>query len=424
MNDQSNTETSRQIRPAYDPQVQMPVENIPDREWDVVVVGTGPSGATCARLLAEKGHAVLAIDKERFPRHKVCGDLLVPDALGMLRRLGLYDRIAAMAHHSRAIEVSSPSGYRFDALGEFLTLSRKRLDYEILKYATEAGACAAWGNVTAVEPSHGKEPAIVRLSGPARTLRARMVVLATGGVVDLAQHMGLVAKPEPSAVAVRCYVRSPQGRENTIISYDRSILPGYGWVIPLGKDSGGAYLYNVGCGTSYRHVREGQHSLKKTLHRFIETFAPAWEIMEDAEVISPVAGASLRCGIEREGKIGVANVLGIGETIGTTYPFTGEGIGKGMETGALAAAVIDEMLRSGGIEAPGRFRKALEGIRPRYEGYEIAERWLANASLNDYMSKRIARSRYLQDKVQRFLAETDNPRSLFSWKSLIWSYFR
>ncbi len=402
----------------------MTAGDVPDRVWDVVIVGGGPSGATCARLLAGKGHAVLVVDKERFPRHKVCGDLLVPDALAMLRRLGLYDRIAAMAHHSRAIEVSSPSGYRFDAPGEFLTLSRKRLDYELLKYATEAGACAAWGNVTAVEPSEGRMPAEIRLSDMARPLRGRIVVLATGGVVDIAHRMGLVARTEPSAVAVRCYVRSPESRANTIIAYDRSILPGYGWVIPLGREAGGRYLYNVGCGTSYRHIRDGQHSLKKTLRRFMESFGPAREVMQGAEVISPVAGASLRCGIEREGWIGVGNVLGIGETIGTTYPFTGEGIGKAMETGALAAEVIDEMLRSGRIEAPGRFRGAVEALRPRYEGYEIAERWLGNAFLNDYVSKRIARSRYLQEQVRRFMAESDNPRNLFRWKSLVMSYFR
>ena len=108
MTDQSRKEAQG----AYDPHLQVRATELPERVWDVIVAGTGPSGATCARLLAERGHAVLALDKERFPRHKVCGDLLVPDALGMLRRIGLYERIADIAHHSGAIEVSSPSGDR------------------------------------------------------------------------------------------------------------------------------------------------------------------------------------------------------------------------------------------------------------------------------------------------------------------------
>lgn len=395
------------------------------RPWDAVIIGAGPAGSVCARQLAHSGHNVLVIDKERFPRHKVCGDLLVPDALAMLRRVDLHARIAALAHASRTIEVASPSGIRFAVPGEYLALSRKRLDYELCRHAAAAGAHVLAGNAAGVEPAAGDGLVRVHLSGVAEPITTRFAAVATGAVVDLAQRIGLVTDPEPSAIALRCYVRSPRRRDDTIISYDESILPGYGWIVPLGEDHGhpGAFLYNVGCGTMYRHVRDGRHMLKRTLHRFMERFPPAREIMAGAEIVSPIAGAALRCGLRGLATAHCGNVLAIGETIGATYPFTGEGIGKAMETGSLAAETLHEALAADDPSLLGRFSERLRELRPRYRGYAVAERYLGRRRLNDYVARRITRSRYLQRQVEAFMAETESPRRLFHPLSIILSYF-
>ncbi len=42
--------------------------------YDVIVVGAGPAGSSAAAILGEKGHKVLLMDKESFPRDKTCGD--------------------------------------------------------------------------------------------------------------------------------------------------------------------------------------------------------------------------------------------------------------------------------------------------------------------------------------------------------------
>ena len=52
--------------------------------YDVLVVGAGPAGATCAQRLAEAGLKTLLIDKKRLPRYKTCSGLIVPDALRFL----------------------------------------------------------------------------------------------------------------------------------------------------------------------------------------------------------------------------------------------------------------------------------------------------------------------------------------------------
>ena len=59
---------------------------------DVLVVGAGPAGSACAQMLARAGLHVVLVDQHAFPRDKVCGDGLIPDAHAALRRLGVLRR--------------------------------------------------------------------------------------------------------------------------------------------------------------------------------------------------------------------------------------------------------------------------------------------------------------------------------------------
>ena len=75
---------------------------------DVVVVGGGPGGATAAAYLAMLGHDVLVLEKERFPRDKVCGDGLTPRVVQELLDLGLTDE----AHGRRASRAGGAAAQR------------------------------------------------------------------------------------------------------------------------------------------------------------------------------------------------------------------------------------------------------------------------------------------------------------------------
>ena len=401
---------------------QQTIDNLPSQTWDVVIVGAGPAGSICARRLAQSGLAVLLLDKERFPRHKVCGDLLIADSQALLRKVGLYDRIAAVAHHSDALDVFSPSGNHFSIPDRFLSQRRYAFDNELANAAADAGAVFAIGNVTAVDEPDSGGIARVTLSESTEPVLARYIVLAAGAVVDLPSRLGLVGDPHPSAVAMRCYVISTYPVPNTIIAYDRSILPGYGWIVPLGQTDSGAFVYNVGCGTSLRFVRDGRHHLKQALMTFMENFEPTRALLAQSNRRSKVAGASLRCGLpDIERAVGNRRLL-VGESAGATYPFTGEGIGKAMETGLAAAEIIIDALRT---DTPARlesYRDYLRSLKPRYDGYETAEKWLGSRRLNDFIAGRIARSRYLRELVGEFMAETSDPGDLFKLASLVKSF--
>src|SRR4051812_27020110 len=68
-------------------------DDAPMDRFDVVVVGGGPAGASAAYWLAEAGHAVVVVEKKRFPREKTCGDGLTPRAVRQLNEMGLAERL-------------------------------------------------------------------------------------------------------------------------------------------------------------------------------------------------------------------------------------------------------------------------------------------------------------------------------------------
>src|SRR5687768_4485774 len=59
-----------------------------ERTFDVIVVGAGPGGSAAAIRLAQAGWSVLLLDKARFPRDKVCGDMVSPRSQRVLAKLG------------------------------------------------------------------------------------------------------------------------------------------------------------------------------------------------------------------------------------------------------------------------------------------------------------------------------------------------
>src|SRR5437879_4567955 len=66
--------------------------------FDVAVIGGGPAGSVCAAFCAASGLSVVLIEREKFPREKVCGDCLNPECWPILRRLGIDQRVRVLPH--------------------------------------------------------------------------------------------------------------------------------------------------------------------------------------------------------------------------------------------------------------------------------------------------------------------------------------
>jgi flavin-dependent dehydrogenase len=106
---------------------------------DLIVVGSGPAGATCARKAALRGLDVLLLEKSRHPREKLCGGALnprVPQALG-------FDVSHVVDRQVHSARIHAPSGRSFVFAGRGLTsytTRRTRFDEYLLQKAREAGA--------------------------------------------------------------------------------------------------------------------------------------------------------------------------------------------------------------------------------------------------------------------------------------------
>ena len=103
-------------------------------------LGGGPAGATAATLLARGGLDVVLVDQHAFPRDKVCGDGLIPDAHRALHRLGLLDEVMGQAQPVTHAGLISPRGIRVDVPGTLAVLPRLKLDPIVLGAALRAGA--------------------------------------------------------------------------------------------------------------------------------------------------------------------------------------------------------------------------------------------------------------------------------------------
>jgi geranylgeranyl reductase family protein len=384
--------------------------------WDVAVVGAGPAGATAAAHLGRKGRRVLLLDRAAFPREKVCGDGLIADAIACLDRLGVLGQVQAAGSTTSLTSIFSPSRVELTVQGTFMTLERSVLDGLIAAEAVRSGAVLRRARVRGLvrDPS-GR----VRLeTAEGQQLFARSAVLATGADVELADTLGVVQTRNASAIAMRCYYRSDLPLDRLVISYDRSIVPGYAWIFPMG-----AGRFNVGCGVFFRNGAIGDVNLRKILDTFMSGFPIARELAARGEAITPLRGAKLRCGLRGCSVRAWDNLLVAGESAGTTFPFTGEGIGKAMETGELAAAVLDNALRAGDFSSTVEFEKLIdERLRPKFLGYEIAERWLGVPWLNDFVARRALKSKFLRDALQGVLNETVDPRAVFSARGMVRSF--
>ena len=397
---------------------QSPIQEVTKTIWDVIVIGAGPAGSIAAAYLAGKGHQTLLLDKETFPRNKICGDGLNHDSLRFLKKIGLFERVHSAGLRVETASIFSASGLRLVVPGPYLCLERRIFDAVLAERAVRAGTTFCSGEVQQCLLANNRLREI-RIAGDDRPFCARYVLLTTGASMKLARSVGIGGDPFPSAVAARCYVRSKERIDTLTGSFVRSVLPGYGWVFPLGDD-----LFNMGVIAYYTNGRNTGSALKRRFRRFTEDFAPARRVLERGRFLTGLRAAPLRCGLPSGIVPGRGNILAAGETIGATLPFTGEGIGKAMETGELAAETIHRALADDSQDPVRLFSSELDKtFRPKYMGYHTAERWVGHPWINDFMARRGRKSKYLQKAMIDAIPRGTDPGRAFSLGGIIRSFW-
>jgi geranylgeranyl reductase family protein len=379
---------------------------------DIVVAGGGPAGPIAALVCARAGARVLLLEKRRIPRDKACGEALIPDAIQLLRRLNLYDRVRSRSWPARALRIYAPSGEHVDVRGECMTLRRRELDATLVGMAAEEGADVQDGaEATAFSATPGGALVGVHSSGRDREIRTAIVILATGAAAKILDRFNLKHRTESSVIALRTYFELPSGTPEDLLHiwFEKPVLPYYGWIFPMGNG-----IFNVGVGGNRANLRQ-------LFALFTGKCSEARRMLSGARMLKEPQGAPLRTSL-----VGTApsaeRLLVAGEAVGTTYAMTGEGIGKAMESGALAAEIALEALARGRFDAAylRRYDEALERrFRKAFRQYQSAERWLRHPRIASSLVRKAGRHQEVRGMLEDMLAERRYPTDVLSLGGLL-----
>ena len=393
----------------------------------MLVVGAGPAGSACAQQLARAGFKVLLADQYDFPRDKVCGDGLIPDAHTAFGRLGVYQEVMRAAQRASHVACIAPRGGRIDVPGRVAVLPRAELDDILRRSAVAAGA-------TWLAPARFEAPLVdgqrvygarLKCGDEMRDVHAQWVVLATGAVPQALIAADMCERRTPSGVALRGYVRNQSmvGRITALeVLWHKKLSRGYGWIFPCPNG-----IFNIGVGLAHSHAagKDGREvmaetNLRQMFERFCEVYAPAAELIKSGERIGPLKGAPLRCSLEGA-RYSRPGMLVTGEAAGATYAFTGEGIGKALETGILAAETIAEgrdILHTD-AQVRARYEAALVALKPRFDLYERANKVNYHPWLADLLIWRARKSPRILRRMSSVLEEKGNPGNLVSLRGIV-----
>jgi geranylgeranyl reductase family protein len=311
---------------------------------EVIVVGAGPSGSAAAAWAARAGREVLVIDAAEFPRDKACGDGLTPRAVQELDLLGLADWLDGRVRHhglrlagfGSSVQVAWP-GQSFPKWSS--AVPRTELDDRVRKTAEESGAAMLLGcKAVAVElDSAGRVGEVVLADS--RRVSCRQLIVADGARSTLGRVLGRQWHQQTVyGVAARAYLRSPRSDEPWISSdlelrsTEGQVLPGYGWIFPLGNGE-----VNLGVGALATAKRPAEVALRPLLTHYASLKSQQWGFDGPPRAVS---SALLPMGGAVSGVAG-PNWMLIGDAAACVNPLNGEGIDYGLETGRLAAQMLD-----------------------------------------------------------------------------------
>lgn len=327
-------------------------------DCDVVIAGGGPAGASAAARLADKGYDVILVDRQSFPRDKVCGDFVGPAGIAELMELGLTNleqyRASNVIHGAALfldgvplIEQALPQIAGLPAHGR--VIPRLALDNWLWQAAVSRGVRTLERHkVESFDDDAGG--VTVRLAGAQRTtLRARLLLAADGSASTIARQLA-GAKPDrrDRIVAVRAYyedVAGPMDRCDLMFSEDS--FPGYYWLFPTGPTTA-----NVGLGMVLETLPPVSERLAQLLDDLIARDPALAARLDGARQVGTTVGWPLMT-YNRARPVIADRLMLLGDAAGLINPINGEGIQYALESGRWAADAASRALAADRLDQAG-----------------------------------------------------------------------
>ncbi|WP_327309896.1 NAD(P)/FAD-dependent oxidoreductase (plasmid) [Streptomyces sp. NBC_01298] len=341
-------------------------------DFDVIVIGGGPAGATTAALLAKRGHRVLVLDRERFPRYHV-GESLIPGVMVPMEELGLVERMEAKGFERKYGGTlvwgnnEVPWNFSFTTGGriEYAYHTRRAdLDALILDRARELGAFVV--EDATVKDTIEEDGRVVGIRYALRGLngtqeaRARLIVDASGQARVLGRKYSEINwNDQLRNVAVWTYFdnchRLP-GKEwsNILIEGTKD---GWFWGIPIDKG-----VFSVGYVTRSALASESDQSLEDLFQAEIQNTSKLKDLLRDA---TPAAGyrSARDWSYTNENFHGNGWVL-VGDAAAFVDPLFSTGVALATLAASTLSKVLDKILKHPEIE-----EKALDRYSTAYQDF-------------------------------------------------------
>jgi flavin-dependent dehydrogenase len=321
--------------------------------FDVVVVGAGPAGAATAILLAERGLEVLVLDRARFPRGKLCGEYLSPEAARILDGLGVLKALdAAGAAALTGMRITAPDGTVLEGRyrsrgpwhpyrGHALAVPRAVLDAALVDRVRALPVDLREGVRVTDLVCEGDRVVGVEAraaDGEPYVVRAPLVVGADGRASVVAHRLGGRRPHRLRRMALVTYARGIAGCADVgEIFVDP---PDYAILNPLAPDR-----VNVSLVVPLEHVAPWTTRLECFFAARVKQLPHLARRLDGAEPIAAVQAMGPLA--YRVAPPGHGGVLLVGDAAGFYDPLTGEGIFRALRAAELAAETAARAFRQG-----------------------------------------------------------------------------
>ncbi|WKK80596.2 geranylgeranyl reductase family protein [Marivirga arenosa] len=321
-----------------------------NHHFDLIIVGAGPAGCTCAYQLRHTKLRIAVIDKATFPRDKICGDALSADVVNQLDRMDptLVDSFKKFNQKlpSQGVSFFAPNGQKLDIpftnpnFDEAAGYISKRVDFDQFMFDQIKDQANVELFVNEKIEKIEYESDLVKLESKLHTFTSKLIIGADGAYSVVNKYLGNIkVEKEHYCAGLRQYYKNVNGfndQNHIELHFYKELLPGYFWVFPLPNGQA-----NVGLGMLSSEVSKRQLNLKSILYDLIHNHPNLKDRFKNAEPIEDIKGFGLPIGSKKRAISGRQFLL-LGDAASLIDPFTGEGIGNAIRSGRIAAEVVEE----------------------------------------------------------------------------------